>query len=44
METIGKVKHPILVPLLGYGVCGGKRLLIYEYMENGRDLRYGLRN
>jgi serine/threonine protein kinase len=44
METIGKVKHPNLVPLLGYGVCGGKRLLIYEYMENRRDLRYGLRN
>ncbi|GJM92074.1 hypothetical protein PR202_ga08502 [Eleusine coracana subsp. coracana] len=35
METIGKVKHPNLVPLLGYCVCGDERFLIYEYMENG---------
>ncbi|KAI0530729.1 hypothetical protein KFK09_000277 [Dendrobium nobile] len=35
METIGKVKHRNLVPLLGYCVFGEERFLIYEYMENG---------
>ncbi|KAG0495729.1 hypothetical protein HPP92_000392 [Vanilla planifolia] len=35
METIGKVKHGNLVPLLGYCVFGEERFLIYEYMENG---------
>ncbi|KAF0916510.1 hypothetical protein E2562_007588 [Oryza meyeriana var. granulata] len=43
METIGKVKHPNLVPLLGYCVCGDERFLIYEYMENG-SLEMWLRN
>lgn len=43
METIGKVKHPNLVPLLGYCVCGDERFLIYEYMENG-SLEIWLRN
>ncbi|KAK8451170.1 hypothetical protein SEVIR_6G162300v4 [Setaria viridis] len=43
METIGKVKHPNLVPLLGYCVCGDERFLIYEYMENG-NLEMWLRN
>ncbi|KAL6616609.1 hypothetical protein ACP70R_038879 [Stipagrostis hirtigluma subsp. patula] len=43
METIGKVKHPNLVPLLGYCVCGEERFLIYEYMENG-SLEMWLRN
>ena len=43
METVGKVKHPNLVPLLGYCVCGDERFLIYEYMENG-SLEIWLRN
>ncbi|KAM3227715.1 hypothetical protein ACQJBY_059446 [Aegilops geniculata] len=35
IETIGKVKHPNLVPLLGYCASGDERFLIYEYMEHG---------
>ncbi|CAH9092225.1 unnamed protein product [Cuscuta epithymum] len=35
METIGKVKHPNLVPLLGYCKVGEERLLVYEYMKYG---------
>ncbi|CAN6230703.1 unnamed protein product [Urochloa humidicola] len=35
METIGKVKHHNLVPLLGYCTRGGERFLIYEHMHNG---------
>lgn len=43
METIGKVKHEHLVPLLGYCVFADERFLIYEYMENG-SLDVWLRN
>ncbi|PSR96929.1 Leucine-rich repeat receptor protein kinase [Actinidia chinensis var. chinensis] len=43
METIGKVKHENLVPLLGYCVFADERFLIYEYMENG-SLDVWLRN
>ncbi|OAY80416.1 Leucine-rich repeat receptor protein kinase MSP1 [Ananas comosus] len=43
METIGKVKHRNLVPLLGYCVFSDERFLIYEYMENG-SLEVWLRN
>ncbi|KAK1300220.1 Leucine-rich repeat receptor protein kinase EXS [Acorus calamus] len=43
METIGKVKHPNLVPLLGYCVFSDERFLVYEYMENG-SLETWLRN
>lgn len=43
METIGKVKHPNLVPLLGYCASGDERFLIYEYMEHG-NLETWLRN
>ncbi|CBI21536.3 unnamed protein product, partial [Vitis vinifera] len=33
METIGKIKHRNLVPLLGYCKVGEERLLVYEYMR-----------
>ncbi|BAS77439.1 Os02g0194400 [Oryza sativa Japonica Group] len=35
METVGKVRHPNLVPLLGYCAAGDERFLVYEYMEHG---------
>lgn len=35
METIGKIKHRNLVPLLGYCRIGEERLLVYEYMKWG---------
>ncbi|KAK8567393.1 hypothetical protein V6N12_005983 [Hibiscus sabdariffa] len=35
METLGKIKHKNLVPLLGYCMIGEERLLVYEFMEYG---------
>ncbi|KAK7282393.1 hypothetical protein RIF29_11115 [Crotalaria pallida] len=35
METIGKIKHRNLVPLLGYCKVQEERLLVYEYMKYG---------
>lgn len=35
METLGKIKHRNLVPLLGYCKVGDERLLVYEFMEFG---------
>lgn len=35
METLGKVKHQNIVPLLGYCSIGEEKLLVYEYMVNG---------
>ncbi|XP_078433770.1 uncharacterized protein LOC144705111 [Wolffia australiana] len=35
METIGKVRHENLVPLLGYCAEGEERFLVYELMERG---------
>lgn len=35
METIGKIKHRNLVPLIGYCKIGEERLLVYEYMKWG---------
>ncbi|MBA0796040.1 hypothetical protein Gohar_006840 [Gossypium harknessii] len=43
METLGKVKHQNLVPLLGYCSLGEEKLLVYEYMING-SLDLWLRN
>lgn len=35
METIGKIKHRNLVPLLGYCKVAEERLLVYEFMKYG---------
>ncbi|CAM6097624.1 unnamed protein product [Calypogeia fissa] len=35
VSVIGKVNSPHVVGLLGYCADGKKRLLVYEYMENG---------
>ncbi|WOK95583.1 putative receptor-like serine/threonine-protein kinase [Canna indica] len=35
VEAIGKVRHKNLVGLLGYCAEGAKRMLVYEYIENG---------
>jgi hypothetical protein len=35
METLGKINHRNLVPLLGYCKIGEERLLVYEFMEFG---------
>jgi serine/threonine protein kinase len=35
METLEKIKHKNLVPLLGYCKVGEEMLLVYEYMEYG---------
>ncbi|KAH7278502.1 hypothetical protein KP509_38G044500 [Ceratopteris richardii] len=43
METLGKIKHKNLVPLLGYCKVGEERLLVYEYMDGGslEDMLHG---
>lgn len=35
METLGKLRHPNIVKILGYCVSGADRILIYEFMERG---------
>ncbi|XP_043718559.1 leucine-rich repeat receptor protein kinase EMS1 [Telopea speciosissima] len=35
METLGKIRHPNLVKILGYCVSGTDRILIYEFIERG---------
>ncbi|PSS19152.1 Receptor-like serine/threonine-protein kinase [Actinidia chinensis var. chinensis] len=35
VEAIGKVRHKNLVGLLGYCAEGARRLLVYEYIDNG---------
>lgn len=34
-EHLGRIKHPNLVPLIGYCSAGEQQIAIYEYMENG---------
>ncbi|KAJ8471478.1 hypothetical protein OPV22_025821 [Ensete ventricosum] len=34
VEIITRVHHKHLVSLVGYCICGGKRLLVYEYVPN----------
>ncbi|KAL5721980.1 hypothetical protein ACHQM5_005555 [Ranunculus cassubicifolius] len=43
METLGKIKHKNLVPLLGYCKIGEERLLVYEFMQFGslEDMLHG---
>ncbi|GER27760.1 leucine-rich repeat protein kinase family protein [Striga asiatica] len=49
LERLGRIRHPNLVPLVGYCLAGERRILIYEYMENGNlesllyDLPLGFR-
>ncbi|KAL1349428.1 hypothetical protein AAHE18_07G156900 [Arachis hypogaea] len=35
VEAIGKVRHKNLVRLVGYCAQGAKRMLVYEYVDNG---------
>ncbi|XP_050234392.1 probable receptor-like serine/threonine-protein kinase At4g34500 [Mercurialis annua] len=35
VEAIGKVRHKNLVRLLGYCAEGARRMLVYEYVDNG---------
>ncbi|XP_050217046.1 putative serine/threonine-protein kinase [Mercurialis annua] len=35
METLGKLRHPNIVQILGYCASGPDRVLIYEYIEKG---------
>lgn len=46
METLGKLKHRNLVPLLGYCIAGKERILVYKHMPGGtiQDLIKGSRS
>ncbi|KAJ3674105.1 hypothetical protein LUZ60_006097 [Juncus effusus] len=45
METLGKINHRNLVPLLGYCKIGEERLLVYEFMQHGslEDMLHGFK-
>ncbi|KAG1366722.1 putative receptor-like serine/threonine-protein kinase [Cocos nucifera] len=40
VEAIGKVRHKNLVGLVGYCAEGAKRMLVYEYIDNGNLERW----
>ncbi|KAI5654557.1 hypothetical protein M9H77_31744 [Catharanthus roseus] len=35
METLGKIRHPNIVKILGFCAVGSERILIYEFIERG---------
>ncbi|TYI48088.1 hypothetical protein E1A91_D13G222000v1 [Gossypium mustelinum] len=35
LEYLGRIKHPNLVPLIGYCLAGDQRIAVYDHMENG---------
>lgn len=35
METLGKLRHPNIVKILGYWASGAERMLVYEFIERG---------
>uniref|UniRef100_A0A1J3CLA7 Phytosulfokine receptor 1 n=1 Tax=Noccaea caerulescens TaxID=107243 RepID=A0A1J3CLA7_NOCCA len=41
VETLGRLRHPNIVRILGYCISGSDRILIYEFLEN-RSLDYWL--